>query len=288
MKDEQIKQIKKNRALPILFMAVVLIGALGVGVCILLSELLFPDIDEFSGCPFWYRLTMYFSILVAVGGIVGCIFTKNQSNTRMSEFYIELAFLGAGFFLCVFFALLRDESYRNNVLICVGGALCSVGLFCGIGTLIGLSKKPKTHFYSMLTDLSKQVFGGLQLAPPASLSDVLDVENYFGNMLPYELVELLLECNGDGDLLFSCGEIIQTAKLLRNGPLAEIPEVYKDIDKLCFFGGNGCGDYFCYKILDDGTISDGEIFLWNHETGETAFAANTLSELICRYYNGNL
>lgn len=39
-------------------------------------------------------------------------------------------------------------------------------------------------------------------------------------------------------------------------------ECYEDIEKHIFFDGNGCGDYYCYNINQDGIVDISAIYIW--------------------------
>ena len=119
---------------------------------------------------------------------------------------------------------------------------------------------------------------------PATLSEIKEAEEIVGCRFPAELRELLTEMNGDRWLLFSTEEIKDVALSTRE----YLSESYEDIDRHIFFGGNGCGDYYCYNIMSDGSDENGKIWIWEHETNRTSFAASSISELIRRYYNDEI
>lgn len=129
----------KNK-LSFISLLITCIGACGVGVNIMLSELLYADIDEFTSTPIWYQIFMYISLFISGLGIILSILYRNKSNTKRIEIKIELLFIIIGLLLMFGFALQRYESYTKDVLICVGGCLFSVGIFCFISTQIGLHR----------------------------------------------------------------------------------------------------------------------------------------------------
>ncbi len=141
---EKITVIRMTKRLPIIFMGIVLIGALGVGACLLLlflSETLYPEIESLFVSPVWYQIYIYVSLLSLIVGLIGCAFLKNRQNTSKAELYVELALMVVGFVSMFIFASAREQSYIFNIFMCVGGAICSVGFFCGIASLIGYLKK---------------------------------------------------------------------------------------------------------------------------------------------------
>ncbi len=291
LKSSKIAKIKKQNILSIFFMAIVLVGSLGVGVGLLLSEILYPQIEELFACPAWYQAFLYSSVAVAVIGLVGCGFTKNCQNTSKLEWRIELSLFLAGLTIEIICALARTQSYVLDIFICIGGAISSVGFFCGIGSLIGRLKKTKlfySNIYSYLITDGTLSYENFPKNKPASLVEIMEVEKYFGTPLPNELVDFLLEFNGDVALLFSASEIVSTTKLVRK---AFKDTTYDGLDKFCFFGADKVGekgDLFCYKILADGSINDGEIYLWKHKTNQAKLVAKTLPELIKKYYNNKI
>ncbi len=295
LSQTDFEMIKRQNMLAIISQVLILLGALGVGVMLILSELLYPSIEEFSLCPPWYRAAMYVSLFVITIGIVGCAFFKNRRNTSKDEFHVALIIFLIGFSLSIGFALARNEAYWKDVVICIGGALCSVGLFSGIGSLIGLLKKLNGRFAKIYNNLvfakppkvKPIIMGnGLRCTLPkgATPSQIKKVESYFKTSLPIELVEFLLEFDGDGNLLFSARNIIETTESVR----ANFDSVFDGINTLCYFGGNGFGDYFCYEIDESGSIQAGKIYLWKHETNKAIEVAKSLPELIEKYYGGEI
>ena len=68
------------------------------------------------------------------------------------------------------------------------------------------------------------------------------VEKGLGCTFPPELKFLLSETNGDSYLIFSTDEILETNTRVRT----MMSECYEGLEKLLFFAGNGCGDYYCF------------------------------------------
>lgn len=134
---------KRKNILAIVFMAIVFVGALLIGISMFIAEFSYPHIEELFGFPIWYQIFLYGALALAIGGIIGCFFTKNKNNTSKFELYIELVLLIGGLFLEIVLALVRSESTIKAVLICCCGLASSIGMFCGIATLIGRYRKPK-------------------------------------------------------------------------------------------------------------------------------------------------
>jgi len=100
---------------------------------------------------------------------------------------------------------------------------------------------------------------------------------------PAELKSLLLEINGDNYLLFSVEQIVENNLDSRK----VLGEVYDGLDRLLFIAGNGCGDYYSYQIIDGEVISS-QIVRWDHEVNSTVSVACNLTEMIEKYYAGQI
>lgn len=283
----QAEKVHRGKIASQIFMAIIFLGALGVGTALVLSETLYPEIEEFIECPTWYRVFMYCSLAFIAFGIVGCAFTKNRRNTTKLECNIELWMFLVGFVCEICLALARDESKTKFVLICIAGAISLIGFFCGIGSFVGRLKYPRgvySHIYRELISHGTMENKNFPENKPALLMDIIEVENYFCTMLPIELVDYLLEFNGDNRLMFSAEEIIKVTQSIRE---TFVGEKFKGIEKFCFFGGDGTGNSFCYKISDDGSIKSG-VFYWNRRDNIIQPFAASLKDLIINYYSGKM
>lgn len=118
----------------------------------------------------------------------------------------------------------------------------------------------------------------------ADAAQIHSVEKALGCIFPPELKALLSETNGDGYLIFSEDEILETNIETRT----MLSEGYEGLDKLLFFAGNGCGDYYCYKILPSGQADSSTIYIWMHEENESEVVAHSLLEMIDRYFNNEI
>jgi len=122
-----------------------------------------------------------------------------------------------------------------------------------------------------------------EIAKPASAAEIEAAERHVGCSFPKELRDLLLELNGDGYLLFSTEKMTETYDLLTDA----WQEIYPDIGQYLFFAENGCGDYYGCYFSDSGQADRG-FYLWEHETGDRTLVANSITELIDRYYQGEI
>lgn len=117
----------------------------------------------------------------------------------------------------------------------------------------------------------------------ASPSEIKSAEKKLKVAFPNELKTLLSEMNGDKYLFMSANEIAE-----RNTEVRDIlGECYENLDELLFFAGNGCGDYYSY-IISNGIADETNIVRWEHETNERIPVANTLKEVIEKYFSDKI
>ena len=151
-------------------------------------------------------------------------------------------------------------------------------------------------YRELIGDLSK---GNqwVKLQPPCVDDEMQRAETVVGYPFPKELRELLQETNGDHYCLLSAEEIIENVQRNREIwlPLFEEDysrEAYLDlVDRFIFFATNGCGDYYCYRVKEDGIPDETAIYIWEHEyLGEKCWkkVAGSMEEFINRYYKGEI
>lgn len=138
----------------------------------------------------------------------------------------------------------------------------------------------------------------VNIQQPCSESTIQAAENIVGHTFPKELKELLREMNGDKWCILSAEEIMENVERNREIylPLFEMDlsrEEYEEkIDRFVFFGTNGCGDYYCYRVRPDGTTDESAIYIWEHE--ELAepccwkVVASSMAEFLTRYYKDEI
>ena len=124
--------------------------------------------------------------------------------------------------------------------------------------------------------------GDIKPRPPASMAEISHAEQRIGIQFPQELRDLLLEMDGDCDLFLSLDDIIKCNAY----PYSE----NYPIGSLLFFGADGSGNLFAYKV-EEKEAKCGEIYLWDHEIAvwgpkedELLYQANSLLGLIRDYY----
>jgi hypothetical protein len=109
----------------------------------------------------------------------------------------------------------------------------------------------KKYFASLQSDC--------QFAPPASESQLIDVEQALGCGLPMLLREFLLEADGAGvsrynfPIIWSSAEIQKQNREFRT--YAGFRELYMPFDHLLFFAADGGGDQFAYAIQPTGRFT---------------------------------
>ena len=137
----------------------------------------------------------------------------------------------------------------------------------------------------------------VKIQPPCPAEEIRHAEQVVGYPFPKELRKLLQETNGDQCCLLSTQEIIENVERNREilFPLFEqdySKEKYIElVDRFIFFATNGCGDYYCYRVNEDGIPDEAAIYIWEHEfLGEKCWkkVAGNMAEFINRYYNGEI
>ena len=131
----------------------------------------------------------------------------------------------------------------------------------------------------------------VRFGEPCTGADIEAAEKVVGYAFPEELKALLRELNGDGWLFLSVQEIIDNVQRNRTyfSECFECRKEYEErIDRHIFFAGNGCGDYYCYRVAEDGMADESAILIWEHELFETRYAAKNIADLIVKYYRSEI
>lgn len=137
----------------------------------------------------------------------------------------------------------------------------------------------------------------VKIQPPCSEADIKMAEEIVGYRFPRELYTLLCEMNGDKWCFMSVESIMENVKSNREIWLPLFMEDYSEeeyidkIDRFIFFAGNGCGDYYCYRVGENGIADESAIYIWEHEyLGEKCWrrVAGGMEEFITRYYGGEI
>jgi len=141
----------------------------------------------------------------------------------------------------------------------------------------------------MYRELIEKLTKGIQWAnvqDPCSEDEIQSAEAYVGFAFPEELKALLRETNGDNWFLLSAERIAEHVKTNREifPEYLEPDEFEEKVNRFVFFATNGCGDYYCYCLKEDGEADTSEICIWLHETGEKFKVADDIRMLITRYF----
>lgn len=125
---------------------------------------------------------------------------------------------------------------------------------------------------------------------PCPEEEIQRAEEYVGFKFPEELKALLRETNGDHWFLLSAERIISHIKENREiFPEYFAPDEFEEkVNRFIFFATNGCGDYYCYRVLENGETDASAIYIWEHELFEIREVAKSLAELITKYYNDEM
>lgn len=117
---------------------------------------------------------------------------------------------------------------------------------------------------------------------PATEEEICDAENKLNVSFPNTLRTLLSEMNGDRYLFYSAEDIVKT-NLSSRSAFVE----FADLSCYLFIAGNGCGDYYCYRI-DNGIVQPSPIYIWEHESFQAKVVAANLEEMIHLYYQDKI
>jgi len=119
----------------------------------------------------------------------------------------------------------------------------------------------------------------IKIEAPAKSKAIARAEAKLKCTFPEDLKAYLSEINGDGDLFFSAERIVTENLNIRSA----LAECYPDLDQYLFVAGNGCGDYYGYRLAD-GRAPSREILLWEHEDNSSRTVADQLVSLIKLMY----
>lgn len=129
-----------------------------------------------------------------------------------------------------------------------------------------------------------------KLQKPCSEKEIRKAEEFVGFAFPEELKALLRETNGDHWFLLSAESIINHVKTNREifPEYLEPDEFEEKVNRFVPFATNGCGDYYGYRILENGETDASVICIWEHECFEFREVAKDIVDLITKYYNNEI
>lgn len=137
----------------------------------------------------------------------------------------------------------------------------------------------------------------VKLRQPCPESELERAEKIVGYPFPEELKTLLRETDGDSWCLLSVKAMIENVETNRDIWLPMFEEDFSreeyidKVDRFIFFATNGCGDYYGYRVGEDGVAEGTDVYIWEHEyLGEKCWkkVAGSLEEFIIRYYNSEI
>jgi hypothetical protein len=120
---------------------------------------------------------------------------------------------------------------------------------------------------------------GIQLMAPALSPELAATEAALGTKLPAELRAILAATNGvrtiDAIPIWPTRTIVESNRLFRE----ELADVYMPFDSLLFFGDNGKGDHYAYRIVR-GEVDEGNVYCWHHQTDSRVWLSFTIEQLL--------
>lgn len=119
---------------------------------------------------------------------------------------------------------------------------------------------------------------------PVSAREIGHAERELGVEFPSELRQLLAESNGvsahySAPLIWPVEEIIAQNRHFRSS--SSFAELYAPFTDLLFFGAEGNGDQFAYRVTNQ-RVDDTSIYEWDHETDARDRFASDLKDYVLR------
>lgn len=111
-------------------------------IVIILSEIFFAEVDDFSNYPVWFNLWFSLSLVICFAGTVLACVLKNKSNTYDFELAPEVISVIIGLAVMVFGGISSGNLFMR-ILFSIGTFLVLLGLSFAISTVFGLLKNPK-------------------------------------------------------------------------------------------------------------------------------------------------
>ena len=140
----------------------------------------------------------------------------------------------------------------------------------------------------MWRDILDNMIPGWDISPPATLTEIAELERTLQVPLPDELKEFLTEINGfcspsGCDFSWSTLNIGVWNQVFRSNQ--ETKECYMPLDNLLFFGGDS--DWtFGYAINANGEVVRPDIYLWDSHSDNRECVANGLQDYLKQCASG--
>src|SRR5207244_1879500 len=129
-------------------------------------------------------------------------------------------------------------------------------------------------------ELAQRLTPDCEFAPPATVAQLAAAERAIGVALPADLRSLLLESNGvvgqyGLGLVWPVERIEADNVAFRANP--DFRELYMPFDPLLFFGDEGGGDQYAFRILA-GAVQPDNVYQWVHENDSRQWFAGDLRD----------
>lgn len=137
----------------------------------------------------------------------------------------------------------------------------------------------------MWKEFIERIAPGCEFLPPTNAQAIHEAEESLSIKFPDDLRELLLEANGIWGpggafgLIWSVERIVKDNTTFRTYP--DFRSLYMPFDHLLFFGDDGSGDQFAFRILA-GTVNDLNVYRWVHENDSREWAASGMHDYVAR------
>jgi hypothetical protein len=137
----------------------------------------------------------------------------------------------------------------------------------------------------MWRELVSSLFADAKFAPPAVTAQLDRAERELQISFPMELRSLFLESNGVA-AHYSCPfvwpieKVVAENRSFRKNP--DFVDLYMPFDSLLFFGDEGNGDHFGYRILGGQIRPTSFIYEWDHESDDRVWFATDLPDYFRR------
>lgn len=138
----------------------------------------------------------------------------------------------------------------------------------------------------MWRELIQSLFTDARFGEPAAADGIARLEHELRVALPLELRDLLEETNGvhanySTPLVWSVAAIVDENRAFRSNK--DFVELYLPFDDLLFFGADGGGNQFAYRILGGRIPETSWIYRWDHEDDSRQWFAADLRDYFRRY-----
>ena len=133
-------------------------------------------------------------------------------------------------------------------------------------------------------NLAQRLDPACEFVSPIAREQIAAAQIALKILLPDELCELLLETDGiighyGSSRVWPLGRIVSDNIQFRSN--LDFPKLYMPFDALLFFGDDGGGDQYAYRILA-GQIKYMDVYAWEHESDSRKWFARGLRDYLAR------